>query len=159
MTEDKVVPKSKIAQKVKVWRDQGLRVGFANGCFDLLHAGHKSLFQQAKENCDKLIVGLNSDTSVKRLKGDDRPVHNEEKRAEDLTSLEDVDAVTVFTEDTPLELIITIKPDVLIKGEDYKREDVVGAKEVESYGGQVLLAKLTPGHSTTASIEKLKQKN
>ncbi len=159
MTKPKVYSLKTLLEHVNVWRRQGLRVGFTNGCFDLLHPGHELLLRQSKEACDKLIVGLNADTSVKRLKGDDRPIQNEEERANALAALEDVDAVTIFAEDTPLELIIAIEPDVLVKGEDYKHEDVVGAKEVEARGGKVVLAKLLAGHSTTAIIEKLNHKN
>ena len=106
-----------------------------------------------------MIVGLNADASVTRLKGQDRPVQNEAARATVLASLSSVDAVVMFSDDTPLALINAIRPDVLVKGEDYVLNDVVGAKEVEGYGGQVVLAKLSPGHSTSATIEKLNKKN
>jgi len=153
--EAKVLSQETLVKTVAAWREQNLRIGFTNGCFDLLHPGHVSLLHQAKDGCDRLIVGLNADASVKRLKGNDRPVQIEAARATVLASLASVNAVAIFSEDTPLALIKTIRPDVLVKGKDYKLEEVVGAKEVKSYGGHVLLAKLSPGHSTTATIEKL----
>jgi len=153
--EAKILSPETLIKTVDTWRKQNLRIGFTNGCFDLLHPGHVSLLHQAKEGCDRLIVGLNADVSVKKLKGNDRPIQTEAARATVLASLASVDAIAIFTEETPLSLIETIRPDVLVKGEDYTVEDVVGAKEVESYGGKVLLAKLSPGHSTTATIEKL----
>ena len=130
-------------------------MGFTNGCFDLLHPGHVSLIAQARRKCDRLIVGLNSDASVVRLKGKGRPVQNEASRATVLASLADVDAVVVFGEDTPLELIRALKPDILIKGADYSVDEVVGAEDVKSWGGEVVLAELLDGHSTTATIQRL----
>ena len=134
------------------------RSGFTNGCFDLLHPGHISLLRQARAACDRLVVGLNSDASVARLKGPSRPVQAETARAVVLASLEDVDRVVVFGEDTPLELIEALRPDVLVKGADYSVEEVVGAKEVQAYGGEVVLAELKPGHSTTATLNRLSDK-
>jgi D-beta-D-heptose 7-phosphate kinase/D-beta-D-heptose 1-phosphate adenosyltransferase len=154
--EAKVMTLAEARDRVQVWRRQGLRVGFTNGCFDLLHPGHVSLLAQAKAACDRLIVGLNSDASVVRLKGADRPVQGEAGRATVLASLASVDLVVVFEEDTPLQLIGAFKPDVLVKGADYTKATVVGAKEVESWGGRVMLADLKPGHSTTATIRRLK---
>jgi len=141
--------------QVAHWRAQGLKVGFTNGCFDLLHPGHVSLLKQAGQRCDKLIVGLNSDASVARLKGPERPVQNEASRAVVLGSLASVDMVVVFGEDTPLTLIEAIKPDLLVKGADYTVETVVGSDIVRSYGGSVYLARLEDGFSTTATIAKL----
>ncbi len=141
--------------RVHGWRRQGLRVAFTNGCFEFLHPGHVSLLSQAKEGCDRLVVGLNSDSSVKRLKGPDRPVQSEAARATVLASLATVDMVVIFGEDTPLELIEAIRPDVLVKGADYTLDQVVGAEFVQSYGGSVLLAELTPGHSTSATIARI----
>ncbi|HIP80131.1 MAG TPA: D-glycero-beta-D-manno-heptose 1-phosphate adenylyltransferase, partial [Kiloniellaceae bacterium] len=137
------------------WRRRGLRVGFTNGCFDLLHPGHVSLLQQAEAACDRLVVGLNSDASVRRLKGEDRPVQSEAARGAVLASLASVSRVVVFSEDTPLALIEALKPEVLVKGADYRLDQVVGADVVQGYGGRVLLAQLTPGQSTTATIERL----
>ena len=143
--------------QVTLWRRRKIKVGFTNGCFDLLHPGHVSLLTQARDGCNRLIVGLNSDASVSRLKGDDRPVQSEASRAAVLASLASVDIVVIFSEDTPIELIQTIRPDVLIKGADYTVNNVVGADIVESYGGRVLLANLKDGHSTTATIQRMAQ--
>jgi D-beta-D-heptose 7-phosphate kinase/D-beta-D-heptose 1-phosphate adenosyltransferase len=153
--EAKVSPASVAEERVLAWRRQGRRIGFTNGCFDLLHPGHVSLIAQARRKCDRLIVALNSDASVRRLKGEGRPVQNEASRATVLASLADVDAVVVFSEDTPLELIQSLKPDVLIKGADYLVDGVVGAEDVKSWGGEVVLANLLDGHSTTATIQRL----
>lgn len=139
------------------WRTEGKRVGFTNGCFDLLHPGHLALLRQARAACDRLIVGLNSDSSVKRLKGPERPVQNEGARAQVLASLELVDLVLLFDEDTPIALIEALRPDVLVKGADYALEQVVGGEFVRGYGGQVLLATLEPGFSTTRTIERLRR--
>lgn len=153
--EAKVLSREQLIDRVAAWRQRGYRVGFTNGCFDLLHPGHVSLLAQARDACDRLIVGLNSDASVKRLKGDDRPVQNEAARAAVVASLASVDAVVLFAEDTPMELIKSVTPDVLVKGADYRLEDVVGHDVVEAAGGRVVLAELVVGHSTTATIERL----
>jgi D-beta-D-heptose 7-phosphate kinase/D-beta-D-heptose 1-phosphate adenosyltransferase len=136
------------------WRKQDLRVGFTNGCFDILHPGHVKLLTAARGTCDRLIVGLNSDASVKRLKGEDRPVQNERARAEVLAALEAVDLVVLFEEDTPLNLITQIKPGVLVKGADYTREQVVGHEIVEAHGGEVRLVEILQGFSTTSLVER-----
>jgi D-beta-D-heptose 7-phosphate kinase / D-beta-D-heptose 1-phosphate adenosyltransferase len=152
---DKVATLEQAVDAVARWRRQGLQIGFTNGCFDLLHPGHVSLMAQAKAASDRLVVGLNSDASVRRLKGKDRPVQVEAARAAVLASLSTVDLVVVFGEDTPIELIRALKPDVLVKGADYRVDQVVGADLVHRWGGRVLLAELSPGHSTTATIRKL----
>src|ERR1700719_3760852 len=131
------------------WRKQGLRIGFTNGCFDILHPGHVKVLTAARGACDRLVVGLNSDASVKRLKGEGRPVQDARARAEVLAALEAVDLVVIFEEDTPLDLITRIKPSVLVKGGDYTRQRVVGHEVVDAYGGQVLLVEVLPGFSTT----------
>ncbi len=136
------------------WRMLGLRVAFTNGCFDVLHPGHVSLLNQARRAADRLVVGLNSDASVRRLKGSGRPVQTAASRARVLSSLRAVDAVVIFDEDTPLRLITAIEPDVLVKGADYKIETVVGADFVLQRGGQVVLADLVPSHSTTETIRR-----
>jgi D-beta-D-heptose 7-phosphate kinase/D-beta-D-heptose 1-phosphate adenosyltransferase len=153
--ESKFVTLEQAIDAVARWRRQGHKVGFTNGCFDLLHPGHVSLIGQARTACDRLVVGLNSDASVKRLKGPTRPVQGETARAAVLASLGQVDLVVIFAEDTPMEVIRALKPDVLVKGADYTKDKVVGAKEVESWGGRVVLAKLVDGQSTTATIRKL----
>ena len=136
------------------WRKQGLRIGFTNGCFDLLHPGHVKLLAAARASCDRLVVGLNGDASVTRLKGEGRPVQNVQSRAEVLAALAAVDLVVVFDEDTPKNLIAQVKPTILVKGSDYKREDVVGHDIVEALGGSVVLIDLVPGQSTTSIVQR-----
>jgi len=136
------------------WRKQGLRIGFTNGCFDILHPGHVKLLTAARGACDRLIVGLNSDASVRRLKGEGRPVQHERARSEVLAALEAVDLVILFEEDTPIELITQIKPSVLVKGGDYTREQVVGHEIVEAGGGEVRLVDVLPGFSTTSLVNR-----
>jgi len=138
------------------WRKQGLRIGFTNGCFDILHPGHVKVLTAARGACDRLIVGLNSDASVKRLKGEGRPVQDERARAEVLAALEAVDLVAIFEEDTPIRLITEIKPSVLVKGGDYTREQVVGHDIVEAHGGEVVLVDVLPGHSTSSLVNRAK---
>jgi D-beta-D-heptose 7-phosphate kinase/D-beta-D-heptose 1-phosphate adenosyltransferase len=141
-------------EHTREWRRAGYRIGFTNGCFDLLHPGHVRLLARARAACDRLVLGLNGDASVTRLKGEGRPVQPVEARAEVLAALEAVDLVVVFDEDTPRDLIARVKPTVLVKGADYTRDQVVGHDIVESYGGEVLLIDLVPGHSTTAMVER-----
>ena len=137
------------------WRAQGLKVGFTNGCFDILHRGHVAYLTQARAWCDRLVVGLNSDGSVRALKGEGRPVNDLESRALVLAGLAPVDLVAPFAEATPLDLIKAIRPDVLIKGADYTVQTVVGAEEVQSWGGEVKLADIVDGYSTTAAIARM----
>lgn len=153
--EDKVAPRDAAAERVARWRIQGRRVGFTNGCFDLLHPGHVSLLAQARAACDVLVVGLNSDESVSRLKGPARPVNKEGARATVLAALASVDLVVIFGEDTPEALIKALHPDVLVKGADYTIDKVVGADFVQSYGGKVVLADLVAGQSTTGTIARM----
>jgi D-beta-D-heptose 7-phosphate kinase/D-beta-D-heptose 1-phosphate adenosyltransferase len=136
------------------WRKEGLRVGFTNGCFDILHPGHVKVLTAARGACDRLIVGLNSDASTKRLKGKERPVQDERARAEVLAALEAVDLVAIFEEDTPIKLITQIRPNVLVKGGDYARNQVVGHEIVEANGGEVLLVDVLPGFSTTLLVDR-----
>ena len=157
--QDKIMSLDAAADEVGRWRAKGLSVGFTNGCFDLLHPGHISLLTQARATCDRLIVGLNTDASVRRLKGEGRPVNSQMARAVVLAALETVDAVVLFDEETPLKLIEAIKPNVLVKGADYKLEAVVGADFVISNGGRVVLAELVPGQSTTGVIERMDGKS
>ncbi len=163
----RILPSSTLAPEEKIvfdwalldehlaeWRKQGLRVGFTNGCFDLLHPGHVKLLAGARAACDRLVVGLNGDASVTRLKGAGRPVQPVQSRAEVLAALEAVDLVVVFDEDTPEKLIARVKPMVLVKGADYTREQVVGGELVEALGGEIVLVDLIPGHSTTSMVER-----
>ena len=153
---EKIKPMEAVRDCVTTWRREGLTVGFTNGCFDLLHPGHVQLLCEARSYCDKLVVGLNNDASVKRLKGASRPVQAEAARSIVLAGLAFVDAVVLFADDTPLELIACVKPDVLVKGADYRIDQVVGRELVESYGGRVVLVELLPDSSTTRIIDRLK---
>ncbi|MEJ2420940.1 MAG: D-glycero-beta-D-manno-heptose 1-phosphate adenylyltransferase [Acidobacteriota bacterium] len=145
-----------IARSCKTWREQGRRIVFTNGCFDLLHAGHVRYLFAARKMGDILVVGLNTDDSVRRLKGPDRPVTTQEDRAEILAALSCVDAVTLFDEDTPLRLIETITPHVLVKGADWAPDEVVGRRHVEAHGGKVITVPLSKGRSTTGLLDKIK---
>jgi D-beta-D-heptose 7-phosphate kinase/D-beta-D-heptose 1-phosphate adenosyltransferase len=151
----KIFGLSRGTELVRAWRREGLKVAFTNGCFDLLHPGHIALLEQARNTADRLVVGLNDDLSIRRLKGTTRPVQGEVARATVLASLKSVDAVVIFSEDTPLELIEAIEPDVLVKGADYALKDVVGADVVTARGGSVVLANILEGHSTTGTLGKL----
>jgi D-beta-D-heptose 7-phosphate kinase/D-beta-D-heptose 1-phosphate adenosyltransferase len=153
--ESKVLGLDAAAEAVDRWRRKGLKVGFTNGCFDLLHPGHVAILSQARAACDRLVVGLNSDASVSRLKGPSRPVQSEAARATVLASLATVDMVVIFGEDTPLGLIESLRPDVLVKGADYTVATVVGAEQVQGWGGKVVLAQLVDGQSTTNTIKRM----
>ena len=155
--ERKIASPDRARELLEHWRGNGLRIGFTNGCFDLLHPGHVSLLTQARARCDRLVVGLNSDASVRRLKGDGRPVQDEIARAIVLASLAVVDLVVIFGEDTPERLIRELRPDLLVKGADYRREEIVGADFVSSYGGEVMLAELVPDRSTTSLIGRARE--
>ena len=157
--EAKVLSAEQAKDMIGIWRRAGHTIGFTNGCFDLLHPGHVSLLKQAGRASGRLVVGLNSDASVEKLKGDGRPVQSEAARAAVLASLEPVDAVVIFAEETPIKLIKALKPDVLVKGADYDLKGVVGADVVKRYGGKVLLARIVPGHSTSATIARLAKKS
>ncbi|MBQ7618005.1 MAG: D-glycero-beta-D-manno-heptose 1-phosphate adenylyltransferase [Desulfovibrio sp.] len=150
----RIVSPERLWELVDYWKRKGLRLVFTNGCFDLIHPGHVQLLKEAASLGDKLIVGLNSDASVKRLKGPKRPLQNEQARALVMAGFAGVDCVVLFNEDTPLELIRRIKPDVLVKGGDYKLAEVVGADFVKAYGGEVHLVKLLDGFSTTGLVSK-----
>src|SRR5258707_8296813 len=145
---------SVLDERLQEWRRRGLRVGFTNGCFDLLHRGHVKLLAQARAACDRLVVGLNDDASVRRLKGDSRPLQDVYSPAQVLAALEAVDLVAVFGEDTPLKLIERVRPQVLVKGGDYPREGGVGHDRGEEAGGETILVDLVPGHSTSALVRR-----
>jgi D-beta-D-heptose 7-phosphate kinase/D-beta-D-heptose 1-phosphate adenosyltransferase len=166
----KILPTASLAAEQKIvaaggdlethlveWRKQDLRVGFTNGCFDILHPGHVKVLTAARGACDRLIVGLNSDASVRRLKGEGRPVQDERARAEVLAALEAVDLVVVFEDDTPINLIEQVRPSVLVKGGDYTREQVVGHQVVEANGGEVLLVDILKGFSTTSLVQRARE--
>jgi D-beta-D-heptose 7-phosphate kinase/D-beta-D-heptose 1-phosphate adenosyltransferase len=154
--EQKILTREQAKNFVAAARITGKKIAFTNGCFDILHEGHIYSLSQAAKEADILIVGLNSDSSVRKLKGDHRPINNEHSRALLLASLLMVDIVTIFEEDTPLELIKTIMPDVFVKGGDYTIDQIAGAKEVIENGGRVIINEIVPGFSTTGLVEKIK---
>lgn len=156
--ETKVATPARMMEEVARWRAQGLKVGFTNGCFDILHKGHVAYLAQARGWCDRLIVGVNSDASVRALKGEGRPVNDLESRALVLAGLRSVDLVAPFDEATPLKLIEAARPDVLVKGADYTEDQVVGGDLVKSWGGEVKLAEIVDGYSTTAAIARMTRK-
>jgi rfaE bifunctional protein nucleotidyltransferase chain/domain len=139
------------------WRRAGRCVAFTNGCFDLLHAGHVALLERARAEGDLLVVGLNSDASVRRLKGEGRPLFPQDERRETLLALEAVDRVVFYDEPTPLELIRALRPNVLVKGADWALSDIVGREDVESAGGRVVRAELVPGRSTTSLVDRIRR--
>ncbi len=153
--QKKILPLAHARAVVENWKREGLSVGFTNGCFDIMHAGHISLMVDAASRCDRLIVGLNTDDSVRALKGPTRPVNSELDRANVLAALSMVAAVVLFDDDTPMRLIETLEPDVLLKGADYTKEQVVGWQQVEAYGGRIELIPLKQGYSTTGIITKM----
>lgn len=155
LAEDKVMSIDALMKQVMDWRSHGLVVGLTNGCFDLVHAGHIRMLQHLRENCDRVVVALNSDHSVRRLKGKTRPIVGQDERAALLAAMSAVDAVIIFDTDTPRELILQIKPDVLCKGGDYRPEEIVGADIVEKNGGRVLVSDLAHGLSTTNILKKI----
>jgi rfaE bifunctional protein nucleotidyltransferase chain/domain len=156
-TKPKIKSREELQPIIAQLQKQELKIVFTNGCFDLIHLGHVRLLQAAQAQGDKLIVAINTDASVQALKGLKRPILSEQERAEMLAALSCVDFVTFFGEPTPLETILKLHPDVLVKGADYTLDDIVGKKEVVAYGGKVLAIPLTPGYSTTALIEKIKK--
>tara|TARA_B100000686_G_scaffold219200_1_gene226257 strand:- start:11962 stop:13425 length:1464 start_codon:yes stop_codon:yes gene_type:complete len=155
----KIVTKKDVIIQIKKWKKKKFKIGFTNGCFDLIHSGHIDLLTKASEKCDKLIVALNSDTSIKKIKGLDRPILDLNSRKRLIAALEVVDLVTIFNESTPINLIKIIKPDFLIKGEDYKINEIVGSNYVKSYSGKIIRIKLTKNQSTSNVIKKIKKSN
>jgi len=152
---EKIYTLQTLIEKVKGWKKQGKKIVFTNGVFDLLHKGHIFSLSQAAKEGDVLIIGLNSDNSVKRLKGEGRPINDQDARALLLAALTMIDAVVVFEEDTPLNLITSILPDVLVKGGDYTIDEIAGAKEVIENGGKVVINPILDGFSTTAIINAI----
>lgn len=156
-TDRRIFDRVSAVRMVNVWRLKSDRIVFTNGCFDILHRGHVEYLQEAAALGDRLIVGVNSDASVRRLgKGEDRPLNDQDSRAKVLAALRCVDAVVIFDEDTPLELITALQPDVVAKGGDWKPEQIVGADVVKARGGEVRSLKLVDGFSTTALVEKIR---
>ena len=159
MTNNKFAAKTEkrtIDQVIK-WREFGKKIGFTNGCFDLIHPGHIALLETSKTHCDILVVGLNSDRSVAKLKGSSRPIQDESSRKTILTALKTVSVVIIFDEETPERLIKQLRPDIIIKGGDYNIEDIIGADFVRSYGGEVLTIPYLEGNSSSNIIEKVKR--
>ena len=149
-----VVPRQAVATEVRLLQKKGKQVVFTNGCFDILHSGHIDLLRRARSLGDVLVVAINSDASVARMKGESRPIIPQSERAELLDGMEMVDFVCFFDEDTPLETILTVRPDVLVKGADWTA-NIVGQKEVEDWGGKVVALPLVDGHSTTGIVERV----
>ena len=156
MAKDKIYSADRLVKVIEGLKRDGKVVVFTNGCFDILHVGHVRYLAVAKGEGDILVVGVNSDKSVRDLKGQNRPVQDEESRAEIIASLQSVDFVVIFDEADPLSLIVKFKPDILVKGEDWKEGEIVGGDEVLSWGGKVVRARLSPGSSTTSIIERIK---
>jgi D-glycero-beta-D-manno-heptose 1-phosphate adenylyltransferase len=157
MTSDKIKSLPDATQQVKAWQAAGQKVVFTNGCFDLLHLGHVDYLENARNMGDRLVIGLNSDSSVSRFKGPERPLQDQNSRARVLAALQFVDLVVFFNEDTPLELISQLLPNVLVKGSDYLAENIVGADVVKKNGGVVKTIDFVPGYSTTKIVEKIKK--
>lgn len=155
--EAKILWRDDLIKKVNQWKAENKKIAFTNGCFDILHPGHIYSLQQAAKEADYLVVGINADDSVKKLKGENRPVNNQLSRSLIIASLSMVDVVCIFEEETPLELIKSILPDVLVKGGDYTEDQIAGAKEVIAAGGKVVINPILAGYSTTAIIQKLNE--
>lgn len=151
---NKILDRKLVAGLCDTWRLDGLTIAFTNGCFDLLHPGHIHVITEAAGQADKLVLGLNSDESVRKLKGKGRPIQNEASRAIVIAALEAVDAVVIFNEETPLQLIKELKPNFIVKGGDYKADEIVGGEFVKKLGGEVIIVNILPGHSTTSLQEK-----
>lgn len=153
---NKILDRKTLKEKLDTVRNEGKKIAFTNGCFDILHVGHVRYLREAKKTADILVLALNSDSSVRSIKGEKRPLVGEEERAEILAALEFIDFVTIFQELTPLELISYLKPDILIKGGDWPEDKVVGRDEVKKWGGRVILIPEVEGKSTTNIVEKIK---
>lgn len=156
-TSEKIVSKEALKPLVESWKAQGQKIVFSNGCFDIVHLGHVDYLEKARKLGDRLVLGLNTDESVKRLKGPQRPVMDEKARARVMASFEFVDAVIFFGEDTPFDLIGFVKPDILVKGDDYTLDKIVGAELVIGNGGEVKTVPLVKGYSTSEIISRIKR--
>ena len=155
-SRNKILTIEPLKAQINNWKKQGLIIVFTNGCFDLIHLGHVDYLEKARKLGDKLIIGLNTDQSIKKIKGPNRPILDEFARARILSSFEFVDAVTLFSDETPLNLIKEVMPDILVKGNDYNPEKIVGAEIVKSNDGKVITIELIPGYSTSEIIKKIK---
>jgi rfaE bifunctional protein nucleotidyltransferase chain/domain len=156
-TSDKIKSKQDASALVRTWKNHGNKVVFTNGCFDLIHLGHVDYLEKARNLGDKLVIGLNSDNSVSRFKGPERPLQDQNSRARVLAAMQFIDLVVFFDEDTPLDLISELVPNVLVKGSDYLAENIVGADVVKNNGGVVKTIDFVPGYSTTRIVEKIKR--
>ena len=154
---NKILERTALKDKLEELRKKGKKIAFTNGCFDILHVGHVRYLREAKKTADVLVLALNSDSSVRSIKGEKRPLMNEKERAEIVAALEFIDFVTIFPELTPLELINYLKPDILIKGGDWPEEKVVGREEIKKWGGRVAIIPEVEGKSTTNIVEKIKK--
>lgn len=154
-SKDKIYTLPQLLEQVQSWRSQGQKIVFTNGCFDLLHLGHVDYLEKAKHLGGKLVLGLNTDASISRIKGPSRPLQDEMSRARVMASLLFIDAVVLFNEETPLELIKAVQPDILVKGDDYAVEQIVGHEEVQARGGAVKTVPLVKGYSTTSIVKKI----
>jgi rfaE bifunctional protein nucleotidyltransferase chain/domain len=154
-SKDKILSLPQLAELLHAWRDQDQKIVFTNGCFDILHLGHVDYLEKARQLGDKLVLGLNTDVSISRIKGPSRPLQDEMSRARVMASLLFVDAVVLFDENTPLELIKNVQPDILVKGDDYTIESIVGHEVIEAKGGAVKTVPLVKGYSTTNIVKKI----
>lgn len=158
-SEDKIFTLSQLQLQLQAWRSQGQKIVFTNGCFDLLHLGHVDYLEKSRQLGDKLVLGLNTDASIRRIKGPSRPLQDEKSRARVMASLLFVDAVVLFDEDTPLALIQAVQPDILVKGDDYTIENIVGQEVVTQRGGEVKTVPLVKGYSTTNIVKKIENQH
>ena len=156
---DKIFTQETLLPELQKWREQGLKVVFTNGCFDLVHLGHVDYLEKARNLGDKLVLGLNTDASIKGLKGEERPLQDELSRARIMASLLFVDAVVLFSEPTPYNLIKLVQPDILVKGDDYSPENIVGADVVKEKGGEIKTIPFVKGYSTSNIVAKIKKQN
>jgi len=154
---EKIKDRENLVKQVAEWKSEGKKIVFTNGCFDILHRGHLQILSDSAEAGDKLVVGLNTDSSVRKLKGSHRPVNEQSFRAMMMASIQIVDAVTLFEEDTPLELILALEPDVIVKGGDYTIDQIVGGEEVIKRGGEIRIVPFVKGYSTSALIEAIQK--
>ena len=157
--QKKILNPKSLKKQLESWKDTDKKIVFTNGCFDILHLGHLDLLQEAANLGDILIVGLNSDTSIKKIKGDNRPINNQKTRTELLASLFYVDFVVTFEEETPIKLVETIIPLIMVKGGDYKKSEIIGADFVEENGGKVVIFPIKKDYSTTNIIDKIREQN